>query len=282
MSDNTDIGEITRSLPEPGQSVTTQTALQFICARPAGCSSRRTLRNNGRDESDEGRQSGAAQATTRRAAANDTGKVTLKWWPPRRAHRRAPPSTVSRILNGTAVVSDDKRAAVDEAIARLKFVPSPVARGLAGGRTLSVGVVTPAIDGPFYGGALRGIEDQLGKAGSAADRLVLQLPGPRSGLDARVQGNREDGPRCGRVGRSVRVSTLAPPRIARREGTSETIAASRPRCRCGRGRDGLQRRAQLLRDLRDERVTGAPRRLRLRCLCPSVARTTAAQDLPQS
>jgi len=75
------------------------------------------------------------------------------------------PSTVSRIMNGTAVVSADKRNAVDSAIARLGFVPNPVARGLAGGRTLSIGVVTQSIDSPFYGGALRGIEDELGNAG---------------------------------------------------------------------------------------------------------------------
>lgn len=75
------------------------------------------------------------------------------------------PSTVSRILNGTAVVSSDKKQAVDDAIARLGFVPNPIARGLAGGRTLSVGVVTQAIDSPFYGAALRGIEDQLDTAG---------------------------------------------------------------------------------------------------------------------
>jgi len=75
------------------------------------------------------------------------------------------PSTVSRILNGTASVSDDKRQAVEQAIAQLGFVPNPVARGLAGGRTLSVGVVTQAIDSPFYGVALRGIEDTLDQAG---------------------------------------------------------------------------------------------------------------------
>ena len=75
------------------------------------------------------------------------------------------PSTVSRILNGTAVVSALKKQAVDDAIARLSFVPNPVARGLAGGRTLSVGVVTQAIDSPFYGAALRGIEDELDPAG---------------------------------------------------------------------------------------------------------------------
>jgi LacI family transcriptional regulator len=72
---------------------------------------------------------------------------------------------VSRILNGTAVVSEDKQKAVTDAIAELGFVPNPVARGLAGGRTLSVGVVTQAIDSPFYGGALRGIEDTLQPAG---------------------------------------------------------------------------------------------------------------------
>ena len=74
-------------------------------------------------------------------------------------------STVSRILNGTAVVSEEKKRVVDEAIARLGFVPNPVARGLAGGRTLSVGVVTQSIDSPFYGVALRGIEDELDRAG---------------------------------------------------------------------------------------------------------------------
>lgn len=75
------------------------------------------------------------------------------------------PSTVSRILNGTAVVSPEKRAAVDRAIAELGFIPNPIARGLAGGRTLSVGVITQAIDSPFYGVTLRGIEEEISKAG---------------------------------------------------------------------------------------------------------------------
>jgi LacI family transcriptional regulator len=81
------------------------------------------------------------------------------------AHAGVSPSTVSRILNGTAVVSPQKRESVDRAIAELGFVPNPVARGLAGGRTSSIGVVTQAIDSPFYGVALRGIEDELDKAG---------------------------------------------------------------------------------------------------------------------
>ncbi len=98
----------------------------------------------------------------RRKAQQDEGKVTLEMVA---AAAEVSPSTVSRILNGTAVVSDDKRAAVDAAIARLGFAPNPAARALAGGRSLSVGVVTQAIDSPFYGSALRGIEDQLSLAG---------------------------------------------------------------------------------------------------------------------
>ncbi|MEK8052913.1 LacI family DNA-binding transcriptional regulator [Ideonella sp. DXS22W] len=75
------------------------------------------------------------------------------------------PSTVSRIINGTAIVAEAKKQAVADAIEALGFVPNPVARGLAGGRTLSIGVVTQVIDSPFYGGALRGIEDVLQLAG---------------------------------------------------------------------------------------------------------------------
>lgn len=75
------------------------------------------------------------------------------------------PSTVSRILNGTAAVSEAKVKAVQTAIAALGYAPNPVARGLAGGRTLSIGVVTQSLDSPFYGAALHGIEIELQKSG---------------------------------------------------------------------------------------------------------------------
>lgn len=75
------------------------------------------------------------------------------------------PSTVSRVLNGTAVVSEAKSVAISSAIATLGFSPNPVARGLAGGRTMSIGVITQALDSPFYGAALRGIETELQCAG---------------------------------------------------------------------------------------------------------------------
>lgn len=75
------------------------------------------------------------------------------------------PSTVSRILNGTAAVSQAKKDAVQAAIQELGFRPNPVARGLAGGRTLTIGVVTQIISSPFYGEALLGIERELERAG---------------------------------------------------------------------------------------------------------------------
>ncbi len=74
------------------------------------------------------------------------------------------PSTVSRILNGTARVRDAKVRAVEAAIAKLQFMPNPVARSLARGKSMSVGVVTQSIDSPFYGEALAAIERGLLRA----------------------------------------------------------------------------------------------------------------------
>ncbi|WP_044189210.1 substrate-binding domain-containing protein [Hyalangium minutum] len=77
------------------------------------------------------------------------------------------PSTVSRILNGTARVREGKRKAVERAIADLDYHPNVMARGLAGGRSMSVGVITQDIASPFFNEALKGIEDSLARAGYA-------------------------------------------------------------------------------------------------------------------
>jgi LacI family transcriptional regulator len=93
------------------------------------------------------------QAVTLRVIAREAGVST---------------STVSRIINGTVNVSDELKRAVDSAIARHDFRPNAAARGLALGRTMTVGVVTQAIDSPFYAEGLRGIEHRLQQAGYAA------------------------------------------------------------------------------------------------------------------
>jgi LacI family transcriptional regulator len=74
------------------------------------------------------------------------------------------PSTVSRILNGTAQVSVHKQQLVRSVIEELNFRPDPAARSLAGGRAMSIGVLTQFIDSPYYGEALRGIEDVVQQA----------------------------------------------------------------------------------------------------------------------
>ena len=68
------------------------------------------------------------------------------------------PSTVSRILNGTANVTPEKRARVEAVIARLNFKPNPQAQALANGRSLTIGVITPSLNSTFYGEALAGVE----------------------------------------------------------------------------------------------------------------------------
>ena len=75
------------------------------------------------------------------------------------------PSTVSRVLNRSAKVSEAKRRVVEETVARLNFQLNPLARGLALGRSMSIGVVTQAMDSPFYGEAMRGVEDALDGTG---------------------------------------------------------------------------------------------------------------------
>jgi LacI family transcriptional regulator len=70
-------------------------------------------------------------------------------------------STVSRYLSGTHQVSTEKKAAIDSSIKRLNYRPNLVARGLAKGRTMTVGVLTQEIASSFFNEAMRGVEDAL-------------------------------------------------------------------------------------------------------------------------
>lgn len=81
------------------------------------------------------------------------------------------PSTVSRILNGTAQVKAAKVTRVRAAIERLGYKPNAFARGLATGASGSVGVLTQDVASPFYGDALGGIESGL--MGSGYSPLIV-------------------------------------------------------------------------------------------------------------
>ena len=72
-------------------------------------------------------------------------------------------STVSRVLNSSAVVHDHKRAAVEKAIRELGFKPNIFAQGLASGRSMTLGILTQNMGGHFYDsiaqGAIEGLAD---------------------------------------------------------------------------------------------------------------------------
>jgi LacI family transcriptional regulator len=71
------------------------------------------------------------------------------------------PSTVSRVLSGSARVSAKKERVVLEVVRRLGYTPNALAQGLARGQSLSVGVIIQEVSSPFYGELARGIEESL-------------------------------------------------------------------------------------------------------------------------
>ena len=70
-------------------------------------------------------------------------------------------STVSRVLNHSTGVDAEKKQRVLEAIKRLSYRPHVLAQGLARGRSMTIGVVTPYIASPFFVEILGGIETGL-------------------------------------------------------------------------------------------------------------------------
>ena len=78
------------------------------------------------------------------------------------------PSTVSRILNGTAKVSPDKRKAVESAIAEMHFEPNQLAQNLKKGCSMTIGIVVQDIASPFFAETLRGVDDGLKGSGYAS------------------------------------------------------------------------------------------------------------------
>lgn len=78
------------------------------------------------------------------------------------------PSTVSRILNGTAKVADAKRQAVLAAIEQMNFAPNQMAQALKKGRSMTVGIVVQDFASPFFDETLRGIDEGLKDTGYAS------------------------------------------------------------------------------------------------------------------
>jgi LacI family transcriptional regulator, galactose operon repressor len=73
--------------------------------------------------------------------------------------------TVSRVINGSASVSPNARARVEQAIAELGYIPSRLARGLSAQRTGTLAVIVPDVANPFFTLVVRGAEDVARRAG---------------------------------------------------------------------------------------------------------------------
>ncbi|MDH6215929.1 LacI family DNA-binding transcriptional regulator [Streptomyces pseudovenezuelae] len=85
--------------------------------------------------------------------------------------------TVSRVINGSPKVSAPTRAAVEQAIAELGYIPNPAARSLASRRTDTVAVVVPEGEArlfsePYFSEIIRGVSAELAIAGM---QLLLVL-----------------------------------------------------------------------------------------------------------
>lgn len=70
-------------------------------------------------------------------------------------------ATVSRVINGNARVSHDKKLRVEKAIRELGYRPKSVAYSAALNRSGSIGLVLPEFEGPFYGTMMSVIEEAL-------------------------------------------------------------------------------------------------------------------------
>lgn len=68
-------------------------------------------------------------------------------------------ATVSRVINGSAAVSDEKKKAVNEAIRDLGFNPNQLAHNLRKRETKNILVVIPSMENSFYSEIVRGIDD---------------------------------------------------------------------------------------------------------------------------
>lgn len=68
-------------------------------------------------------------------------------------------ATVSRVLNNSAVVTDETKQRVLEAIKKTGYKPNALARSLKIQKTHTIGLIVPDISSTFYPEVVRGIED---------------------------------------------------------------------------------------------------------------------------
>lgn len=89
-------------------------------------------------------------------------------------------ATVSRVLSSSPRVAPGTRHRVQQAMARLGYRPSRVARALSRGRTATLEVVVPLFTRYFYQEILRGIETALAETDYALIIRTIERPADRA------------------------------------------------------------------------------------------------------
>ncbi|MFI8191579.1 LacI family DNA-binding transcriptional regulator [Streptomyces sp. NPDC085946] len=107
-------------------------------------------------------------------------------------------TTVSRVINGSDLVSADARARVLAAIKELNYVPNDVARGLVTSRTNAVALVIPESESrlgsePFFAALIRGVSGALAETRTQLQLMLVRDQSERDQLTASVATRRVDG-----------------------------------------------------------------------------------------
>src|SRR5688500_9747099 len=110
--------------------------------------------------------------------------------------------TVSRVINGSASVSEATRRRVLDVVAALGYEPNATARALSTGRTRSVGVIAPFFTRPSVIERLRGVAPLLAASGYQLVLFDVERPEHRADVFRSV---------IGRVDGLLSIS-LAPPK----------------------------------------------------------------------
>ena len=101
-------------------------------------------------------------------------------------------ATVSRVLQGSPLVSEKTTAKVLDAVTALDYLPSGAARSLAVRHHDTYGLVLPELSGPYYAELLVGFETRAAELGQSV-MLVLAGPKDDGGRAVRTLASRVDG-----------------------------------------------------------------------------------------
>jgi DNA-binding LacI/PurR family transcriptional regulator len=143
-------------------------------------------------------------------------------------------TTVSRVLNGSELVSTDARERVLRAIEELNYVPNSVARGLVTSRTEAVALVIPESESrlgsePFFAALIRGVSGVLTETRTQLQLVLVRDQLERDQLTASIATRRVDGVLLVSVRAEERVAAMLeemglPTVLAGRRGEDEPLS----------------------------------------------------------